>query len=369
MGLRLMALGSRSAVLACAVAATALTLAACATTVNGTGERGALLPSTAGPTRSTPASPSPSPTPRTSAPTTPTTPTTSAPTTSGPPTPDPRLLRVPQQTAIGDPVTANFCTGGAGFLRPLHMTVVQTVNQFAGGCKFQALGAPGSFDIFETADPPLASPLAGFTTTRVNGHKVYRAKLDSSDGNCERVVAARGLVVDINLRAFSIAPNSPQLCQAADLTASRVALLLNLGHDMPAIKTASPSVTRLDMCNVAAAAGLAGNRLVGSARLTRSGFGAECVVRGAKLTLIFDTATDSRAGLNDYDVQQVAGHRIFDQAVPPAECLLVSEQGLIRGNGRVEEIRLDISGTGSAATVCAAGRTLFASFLDTAALK
>lgn len=271
-------------------------------------------------------------------------------------------------------MTANFCSGGARFLKPLHMTAEVSASQYLGGCTFtiEAHGAV-QFHIYETSLDPRTTPAPdGYKKTTLHGRRVYRHALDST-GNCRRLVVSAGLIVDIATYPSAISSRAPQLCESADLTAARIVQFMNAGHRLPRIRTAEPSVTGLDLCKVSEAARLSRDPLIGHASFTRNSFGAECRVQGTKLYAYFDATTDTAAALQNYTPHEVAGHRVFQADFSSATaCYLSSKQGAITGTARREQIDLYVGAENYKRPVphlCSHADDLLTGFLNAAGLK
>jgi hypothetical protein len=247
------------------------------------------------------------------------------------PFPPPDLARVPADSAIGDPVTANLCAA-AGLAPFQHLpggpSAAFDPAQYPPGCSITLSNADQpvfTVSVFAAKHPP--HPADGRTETRVQGLPVYRYPFKESTGSCERDVVAPGvLLVADTLARGAVKPDSGLACAAADAMAERMAAAA-AGGSVARLALAAPSVTELDACAVAKQAEIASSGTFAGANLRRRGFDVNCELRTEGAFLFLNIALVDTARAVPGETIRVDGHELQQTSVQPSFCSYASPQG------------------------------------------
>lgn len=280
-----------------ALAATALMLAGCTTTVAGNGNAAPGFPTSGSPTGSGPPASSTGP----GGSTTPTGPTTSA----------------APAASIGDPNRADLC---AAVQLPAYRALGSASfdsAQLAASCYVTITkGSAETVGIDVTAKPQnKAKPRASGRPSTVAGLPVVTFPADQF--SCQRDIWLTDAVLSVTSDSLGTTATQTQLCRAADQMVAQVAAAVTAGP-LPRRRLASPSLIQLEMCRAIAPGDL--RSITGGAPLSVANFYYRTFCRGTndKYTLgaqvVFRKAAD-----RPMRITTTGGHRFtwFD-AVDPA---------------------------------------------------
>lgn len=283
-----------------------------------------------------------------------------------------RFARTPVSTAVGDPVTLDFCGGIAlsAVQRPGYEVAFDPL-QYVPGCALRLTrpGAAGHLSVlaFVTAGTPSSGP---HTAGRLSGLTVYRYAYRAADGDCERDVLARGVLVKVTAVANGLTGSAALNCAGTEAVAAQLARAM-AARSLPRLAVATPSLTSLDGCAIVRAALLARNALLAGATPTLDDFGIGCGLVG-KMALYFDPVIEDAATPADTHAVSAGGHTLYaDDGNGTTFCSFVSVQGHT-SNGRLEELLAYASTSGSPtlpAGACDTTRALLVEYLDTAGLR
>jgi hypothetical protein len=290
-----------------------LLLAGCSTAVAG---RGTSVPR---PSSSSPTGPSNAPSNAPSAP------------------PAESKYRTPVQTRLGDPVTAELCTG-------VHLDRFSRWGtsglhwyQLAGGCFLDIVNSATSYFQVQvrvvTDAPDLIGTTASASTVLKSGATEYR--WPEIAGDCERAIGLPDVAIVITTQQLQGHSPAASVCAAATEMVKEMAVADI--RRLPMRLLATPSITRFDLCNLIDLGGV--ERLPhfsGSYPLPYYG-GAECVLTHEGINLVYRYAfVDVSQPLPN--LRSVHGHQLGVQSeTAPVGCDVVSVQGLVDG-GQANEI-------------------------------
>jgi hypothetical protein len=315
--------------------AAGLVLTACTSTAPNPGPSSVSTPPSSTPPSSTP----PSSTPLSSS-------------TSVAPFPPADLARVPGDSAIGDPATADLCAAaGLAVFRDLAADLTPSVDpeQYPPGCSITLQDADQPvFTVSVFAAQHAAREAEGRTKATVHGLPVFGYPFDAATGSCERdVVAPDVLLVADTLARGDADPGEELSCAAADAMADRMALAA-AGGAVDRLALAAPSVTELDACAVARQAGITELRTFATARAKRRGFDLNCELRTDTAFLFINIALVDTTRAVPGDSIQLGGHDLLQHAVQPRYCSYASAQGS-SGDGVQEQVTATATATGDGA--------------------
>jgi hypothetical protein len=272
--------------------------------------------------------------------------------TSVAPFPPADLARVPGDSAIGDPATADLCAA-AGLAAFRHLAADLTPafdpEQYPPGCSItlqQADQPVLTVSVFAAQHAPRDAD--GRTKTTVHGLPVFGYPFDAATGSCERDVDARGvLLVADTLSRGSAEPDEGVACAAADAMADRMAIAAAAGSGAR-LPLAAPSATELDACAAARQAGITSLGTFATAKSKRRGFDLNCELRtdGAFLFINFALVDTTRAVPGDSI--RLGGHDLLQHAVQQRYCSYASAQGST-GDGLQEQVTATATATGDGA--------------------
>jgi hypothetical protein len=342
-----------------------LALAGCASAINGTGTGSApastpmqsSVPSTsASPSLSPPASVSSSRLPS----------STIAP---------PSLHRDIASTAVGDPLTVDYCLGqGTKMLAPIGYRVEFSPVQYVGGCTWRLREHNRTrIDVTEYVNPVATSPTPVHPKHKtIDGLHVDLEPLNRDTGVCVRYVNAAGVIASVEAYAIGVPARSSSICAAADLVTSSTAGLLSDGQP-PRLAVLPATVTTLDVCRVADSARLTRIAPVTNATVRRNNFGADCQLSNSRVVLYVDTAISRPAAEQNHKHIQIGGHDMLASDNTSASfCSFTARQALTADGTDFETIEFSMNAQSyqhPPPHLCKSTEPIVASFLDAGGLR
>jgi hypothetical protein len=291
-----------------------------------------------------------------------------------PPTFPSPFIRAPRDTAIGDPATADLCSavGVATFAQLRSGTVTQDPVQYPPGCSFtlSTAGAPVlTVSVFAARHDP--APAEGRTERTSSGLDVYSYPFDSTSGACERDIVTQHLrfVADAIPRG-SAKPDEHLSCAATDAMARRVAEVVAHGS-VPRLSLAQPTLTQLNACKVAQAAGMTELSDFAAAELAVRGFGINCELQTRDVYLFINAALAAETPPSPGVPVTVGGHELYRITARAGFCSYASVQGRTDA-GQHEEVTAQATvpaGGNAPQQLCDQTAEALARYLTTAGLR
>ncbi len=287
-----------------------------------------------------------------------------------------RFARTPVSTAVGDPVALDFCAalGLATTARPGYRAAFNHL-QYVPGCNV-LVTQPGRDTRITVSvyvlpgNRPTSAP--GRTTTTLSGVRAYRYPYGADSGNCERDLVVTGLTAKVTVFQSQSGGNRSRSVNCAESEAVTGKLAAALAHrSLPPLGLASPSLTSLDGCKIAKAAGLTSLSLLGGASVTADDFGIGCGLIGSMTTYI-DPVILSTARPDGTTATQAGRHRLWAGATNDRTlCAFTSVQGrTARGGYEALSVVTTPAGTEPLPTsACDQTQQALVKYLDTAGLS
>jgi hypothetical protein len=285
------------------------------------------------------------------------------------------LRREVVATAVGDPLTVDYCAGqGTRMLAPVGYTVQFSPIQYIGGCTWRLREHNKSrIDVTEYADTP-ANVSAPFDAKRVTvaGLAVDEEPLNRDSGICVRQVHAPGIVVSVEAYAINTARTSRRICAAADAVTFTTAKLIRSARP-PQLPLQTTTITALDMCKVAVAAHLDLLKPLQKAKVKTNNFGADCQLSNPRLALYVYTAISRPGAVRNERSERIGSHVVLASDENSASfCSFTARQALTADGVDYESIEFSLNAQNyqhPPRHLCASARPIVAGFLDAAGLR
>jgi hypothetical protein len=347
-----------------------LALAGCASAINGTGSGSAPAPATSTPVTSSSPTVSSSPpvsiSPLASASSSPLPSSTGAP---------PSLRRDIASTAVGDPLTVDYCRGqGTQMLVPIGYRVEFSPVQYVGGCTWRLREHNQTrIDVTEYVNPVSTAPKPVHSKHRtVDGLRVDVEPLNRDTGVCVRYVNAAGVIASVEAYAIGVPVTSPRICAAADRVTSTTAGLLGTSQP-PRLALLPETVTTLDMCRVADSAHLTRIAPLTNATVRTNNFGADCELSNSSVVLYADTAISRPAAEQNHNDIQIGSHDVLASKNNSASfCSFTARQAPTGTGTEFETIEFSMNAQNvkhPPPHLCRSTAPIVASFLDAGGLR
>ena len=284
------------------------------------------------------------------------------------------LHRLVHESSFGDPLRLEMCTGvdAPGFGSFGAKAFFDIWSRF-GGCMVDVYGTKSMlFDVYAQAIGPSEVQFVAPDERTVIGGTVRADEFDLTDGTCRWLLYADQFDVAVN-SSVAVASQAGPACKATTRLAKQVGTQLASGHE-PTRRMPDNSVSGYDMCTLARNSHVDRLPDIGAAagsNVQSFHLGAECFITTDTYDVTIEPVIDADPVLLGTQVSSGA-HPFLTVDVLPDRCRMASEQQGTGVAGAAELLVFEVrpaAGTTATTDLCRSAVRVGSAVLDAAGLR